>query len=89
MELEIGALQSLDCINNCIGQKFFLPALFFCEEGINSKVTEATFYGLFEFLVGLLASPLNVKTIDVLTEFFVESIRNQCVKGSSLKRFHY
>ncbi len=29
LELEIGALQSLDCISNCIGQKFFLPALFF------------------------------------------------------------
>lgn len=85
----MAALQSIDCISNCITQKLFLPALFFTEEGVVSKVTDPAFYRLFAFLLRLLSSSLNVQVIDLLIEFFVEAVRGQCQKGHALKRFHY
>lgn len=68
---EIAALQSLDCLNNCISQKLFLHALFYQEENVMLKDNQQYFSAIFEFLIKQLHNKLNISIIDTLIEFFV------------------
>lgn len=66
LSLEISALQALDCLQNCVTQLNFLPALFWTGNSWTTEVSEQLFLNIFRFLIFELQYEMNINIMDLL-----------------------
>ena len=85
---EVVALQSMDCISNCINQKMWV-GLLWGDQGWRDDSSKDHFHSIFSFLLQQLTTPLNINTIDHIISFFAESIKNYSSHGFKIRRTHY